>query len=142
MEELIVFAFTFLLVYTVYYFLSIRKAKTNKKKLPIEVQYLLLRYKIDLKKIKYRNFLNTIAIVGSLDIALVVTLIGKFENIIWQLLFGCVFLVPIIILSFMAIGNYYQNLQLKIEAESKEKNSKDKKVIKQNKTKKGAKKND
>ena len=111
MEEIIYFVITFLIVYTIYYFASIRKAKKNKKKIPVEVEYLMLCYKIDVKKIPYRNFLNTIAIVGSFDVALVTTLVSLIDGVIWQLLFGFVFVVPIIVISFMLVGKYYKNYQ-------------------------------
>ena len=111
MEEIIYFVITFLIVYTIYYFASIRKAKKNKKKIPVELEYLMLCYKIDVKKIPYRNFLNTIAIVGSFDVALVTTLVSLIDGVIWQLLFGFVFVVPIIVISFMLVGKYYKNYQ-------------------------------
>lgn len=111
MEHIVYFSVTFLVVYMIYYFASIRKAKKNKKKIPIEVQYLILSYGIDINKIQYRNFLNTIAIVGSFDVALVATIVSLFKEVIWQLLFGFVFVVPVIIISFMLIGKYYQKVQ-------------------------------
>jgi len=111
MEHIIYFSVTFLIVYMIYYFASIRKAKKNKKKLPVEVQYLILCYGIDLDKISYRNFLNTIAIVGSFDVALVATIVSLFKEVVWQLLFGFIFVVPVIIISFMLVGKYYQKVQ-------------------------------
>ena len=111
MGEIVYFVITFLVVYTIYYFASIRKAKKNKKKIPVEVEYLMLCYKIDVKKIPYRNFLNTIAIVGSLDVAIVATLVSLIDGVIWQLLFGFVFVVPVIVISFTLVGKYYKNYQ-------------------------------
>lgn len=128
MGEIIYFIITFLIVYMIYYFASIRKAKKNKKKIPVEVQYLMLCYKIDTKKIPYRNFLNTVAIVGSLDVAIVATLVSLIDGVIWQLLFGFVFIVPVIIISFMLVGKYYKNYQENnVEIEEESKNKKDKK---------------
>ena len=129
MVEIIYFIITFLIVYMIYYFASIRKAKKNKKKLPAEVEYLILCYQIDIKKIPYRNFLNTIAIVGSFDVALVATLVSLIDGIIWQLLFGFVFIIPIIVLSFTLVGKYYKKYQENnIVIETKE--------VKKNQTKK------
>lgn len=119
MEELIYFGITFLIIYTIYYFASIRKAKKNKDRLPVEVQYLILRYNIDVNKISYRSFLNTIAIVGGIDVALVVTIISQFDEFIWQVLFGFVFIIPIIVISFMFVGKYYQRQQNIIMSENK-----------------------
>jgi len=130
MEHIIYFSVTFLIVYMIYYFASIRKAKKNKKKLPVEVQYLILCYGIDLDKISYRNFLNTIAIVGSFDVALVATIVSLFKEVVWQLLFGFIFVVPVIIISFMLVGKYYQKVQNSIidnEDKKKEKKKEKKK---------------
>ena len=49
MKELIYFCITFLIVYMIYYFVSIRKAKKDLDKLPVEVRYLILCYNIDIK---------------------------------------------------------------------------------------------
>lgn len=111
MEELIYFGITFLLIYVIYYFTSIRKAKKDQKKIPIEVQYLILRYKIDTNKISYLNFLNVIAIVASVDIALGALLTSFIDGIIWQLLFGIIFIIPVVVISFMLVGKYYQKQQ-------------------------------
>lgn len=111
MKEIIYFILTFLIIYMIYYFASIRKVKKNKKKIPVEIQYLILCYHIDIKKIPYLNFMNTVAIVGSFDIALVATLVSLIDGIIWQLLFGFVFVVPVIVISFMLVGKYYKNYQ-------------------------------
>ncbi|MDD6223621.1 MAG: hypothetical protein PUB18_01300 [bacterium] len=124
MEHIIYFGGTFLLVYLIYYFASIRKAKKNTKKIPVEVQYLILAYHIDVKKIPYLSFLNTIAIVGSFDIALVAVIVSLFQDLVWQLLFGFVVVVPIIVISFMLIGKYYQQQQQKFEGETKNKKAK------------------
>lgn len=132
MKEIIYFILTFLIIYLIYYVASIRKVKKNKKKIPVEVEYLILCYHIDTKKIPYLNFMNTIAIVGSFDIALVATLVSLIDGIIWQLLFGFVFVVPVIIISFMLVGKYYKNYQEhhiveeKTELKEKKKNKKKK----------------
>ena len=124
MKEIIYFIITFLIVYLIYYFASIRKAKQDKNKLPIEVQYLILCYELDIKKIPYRNFLNTIAIVASFDVALTVTLVSLIKEIVWQILFGFVFIVPIIVISFTLVGKYYKKYQENNSVIEKSKNKK------------------
>lgn len=121
MVDIIYFGTTFLLIYVIYYFVSIRKAKKDTKKLPAEVKYLTSLYKINLNKINYCSFLNTIALVAALDISIVVVIISKFDDLIWEVLFGIVTLFPIIIISFMLIGKYYQVAQNKIIKEDKSK---------------------
>ena len=108
MEFLINFVIIFVFIYAFYYIFSVRKARKNGKKVPVEVQYLLLRYQIDLKKIRYKQFVNSVALVGSLDMALVGSIILFVKGIIFQLLFGVILFIPIILVSFHLLGKYYQ----------------------------------
>ncbi len=102
------FIVIFILVYLFYYFFSVRKARKNGKKVPVEVQYLLIKYQINLKKIKYKKFVNSVALLGSFDIALVGSIVMYFENIFFQLLIGFALFIPIILISFQLVGKYYQ----------------------------------
>ena len=73
--QIIYFVVTFILVFLLYYFITIRKElnkdnpkkKKNKNvdeaKKPVEVNYLIYRYKIDLKKISYKKLLFSIALL-------------------------------------------------------------------------------
>ncbi len=108
MEFLVNFIIIFILIYAFYYIFSVRKARKNEKKVPVEVQYLLLRYKIDLKKIRYKQFVNSVAFVGSFDMALVGSIILFVKGIVFQLLFGVLLFIPIILISFHLLGKYYQ----------------------------------
>ena len=108
MEFLFNFITIFVLIYVFYYIFSVRKARKNGKKVPIEVQYLLIRYQIDLKKIRYKRFVNSVALIGSFDMALVGAIVLFVEGIIFQLLFGVILFIPIILASFHLLGKYYQ----------------------------------
>ena len=108
LEIIVFFAITFLLVYLLYYFFSVRKARRNKKKLPVEVEYLVVKYKIDIDKIKYKKLMNFIALVGSFDIALIVTIILNLKGYILPFVVGFLLALPVIKFSFSLIGNYYK----------------------------------
>lgn len=107
-EFLVNFIVIFILIYVFYYFCSVRKARKNGKKVPVEVQYLLIKYQINLKKIKYKKFVNSVALLGSFDIALVGSIVMYFNNIFFQLLIGFALFIPIILISFKLVGKYYQ----------------------------------
>ena len=108
MEYIIYFILTFIFCYIVSYFLLVRKRdKYDKKKVPVEVQYMVNRYKLDMKNINYRKFLKSISLVGSLDMALAVIIIYNVNNIILQLLIGFIVLIPLILISFKLLANYY-----------------------------------
>ncbi len=108
MDFIISFIVIFLLVYSLYYFFSVRKARKNKNHLPAEVQYLIFKYQLDLSKVKYKKLMNSIALVGSLDVALVSNIIFYFDSVLLQILVGIVLIIPVILISFSILGKYYQ----------------------------------
>lgn len=112
MEYAIWFMIGFILIYIIYYIFSIRPS-IKKNKLPIEAEYLKMRYKLDIKKFSYVKFLYIVGLVTSFDISLVAIVVCKVGSVVWQILFGFVVVVPVIIVSFMLLGRYYQEKQLK-----------------------------
>ena len=121
MEDIIYFIGIIIVLYILFYLFMVRKARRNSKKVPVEVQYLLIRYNLDTKNFRYKQFMNTVALVASFDISLVVTIVFHVDGFIWQLLFGFIFLVPVILLSFMLVGKYYQNKKEDFDLEKEEK---------------------
>lgn len=129
MEETILFLMTFVFVYIIYFLVVIRKElkkeyfknnpnkkKKNKKKkddyaegkIPVEVQYLLSRYSLNLDKISYRGLLYSIAFVSALDISIAVTVVSFVSGIVWQLLVGFLVIMPLILISFHIVGTIYK----------------------------------
>ncbi len=137
MEYIVWFITSFLLIYIIYYVFCIRKARRGKK-VPTEAQYLIYQYKLDVKKFSYKKFINIVGLVTSLDIALVATIVCNVDGVVWQILFGFVAVVPVIVISFMLLGKYYQKKQdqdnsKELAKEKKYLNKKDKKKNKQKK---------
>lgn len=120
MEDIIYFIGIFIVLYILFYLFMVKKARRNSKKVPVEVQYLLVQYNLDTKNFRYKQFMNTVALVASFDISLVATIVFHIEGFIWQLLFGFIFLVPVILLSFMLVGKYYQNKKEDFNLEQEE----------------------
>lgn len=144
MEYIGWFLFNFIFIYIIYYFVFIRRTKRGIK-VPAEAQYLISLYKLDVSKFSYRKFTHVVGLITSFDIALVATVVTKVNGIIFQILFGFVAVVPIVVLTFMLLGKYYQDKQLKDNSQELEKEKKylDKKNKKKKKSskKKGQKKN-
>ena len=141
MEYMSWFLFSFILIYIIYYVFFIRKTKRGVK-VPAEAQYLITLYRLDVNLFSYRKFVRMVGVVTSFDIALVSTIVAKVEGVVWQILFGFVAVVPVIILTFMLLGKYYKHKQTldnsqELEKESKLENKKKKKSRQQ----KGKKKN-
>lgn len=108
MEYIIYFILTFIFCYTLSYFLIVRKRdKYDKKRIPVEVQYMIKRYNLDMKNINYRKFLKSICLVGAIDMSLAVIIIYNVDNIALQLILGFIVLIVLILVSFRLLANYY-----------------------------------
>ena len=111
---------TILIVYLIYYFVSVSRYDKNghiKNKnandylgLPSEVRYFVRKYNVDLDKVNLRGVLKLIGLVLGIDIAiisLIVVLIFK-DNVILQLLVAAVFIIPLYLISIKFVGNYFK----------------------------------
>ena len=107
MKYLISFIFSFIFIYVIYYILFIRKSTKNGKH-PSEVDYLVKIYKIDITKFSYRKFVRVVGIVSSIDVALVALMVMFINGLVFQLLFGILFVLPVVVFSFMLLGKYYK----------------------------------
>ncbi len=115
MEELLLFFLTFLFVLCIYEFIIVRRVKKKDKKKskkknkePIEVTYLVKKYKLDLDKISYNQLLQIIALTSSFDIAIVVNTILFFDNTIIGILVGFVVTIVIILISYHFVYLFYK----------------------------------
>lgn len=109
LEEVILFILTFLLIFIIYELFLVRKAKKDKRrKKPVEVNYLMGKFNLDLDKINYKRLLNIISAVSAFDISFVVTIVSLFENFLLQLLVGFVLIMLLIIVSYDIVGRIYK----------------------------------
>lgn len=109
MKEVVIFVLFFILVYGMYYlFVITRKKKVDKFYQSTEVQYLEMRYHIDLKKVPVTKLARTLALANALIISLTAILAGMFGNLILQLVGGFILLVALILIFYHLVGKYYQ----------------------------------
>ncbi len=106
LEYLIVF----IIIFIINYFLYVRKKKRlNKNKVPVELYYLVSMYKLDINKIKYKEFLWTYSFINTFIISTIyIIVVYLVEGFIWQLLIGMVLLILLIIICYGLLGRYYQ----------------------------------
>ncbi len=117
--ELILFLISFVLVFLLYQIFIVRRAKSKKNpKEPFEVTYLVSKYKLDLKKVNYKNLLRVISIVSSFDIALVVSIIVLLKSFILEIIVGFISILVIILVSYHLIYLIYKKKGM-IKNESK-----------------------
>src|SRR5574344_2086668 len=111
------FILTIVIVYVFYYIWIVsnydkrgnkkeKRKKKKTKKMPVEVEYFVIKYKVDLEKINYRYFLQLIGLVVAFDIAITVTILSFFETIWLQFVLGFILILTISLLSFYILGKF------------------------------------
>ena len=105
---IMVFILAFLIVFIFYSIMFNRKKVKNKEKKITEVNFLIKRYKLDMRKIKYKNLLFTISIINSIIIALAFTAVFYVENYLLSLLIGFVLLIVLTYSLYEIVGRHYQ----------------------------------
>ena len=89
------------------------KAKLRKNKQePMEVRFLVNKYKIDLKKVNYNKLLQVISCVSALDVAILISIITLVDSYAIQLVVSIVLVIPIILISYGLVANFYKNMGL------------------------------
>lgn len=107
---IIEYLIVFIIIFILNYFLFIRKkTKLNKKKVPIELNYLLSIYKIDIKKLNYKKFVWIYNLINTFIITTIyIIIVYLLDNLILQIIFGMILLILLIIICYGLLGRYYQ----------------------------------
>ena len=107
-ENIILTVLSFILVLIVYEIFIVNKAKKNRDKLPVEIKYIIKKYRIDLDKINYNQLLQVMAIISSFDIALIAFVMSMIPNFVAELIIGIILFIPVIFVSYDLIGKRYR----------------------------------
>ena len=103
--ELLVFVFTFVLVYLIYSIVNKQK-KGKKKKVPVEVTLLQNYFKVDISKLDYKKLIRQISLISSLDVSIIIS-ISCFSNIgLVRIIIALVMILPVIFLSYLLFSKY------------------------------------
>ncbi len=109
MEFLLVFVFCFVVVYLVYYSVIVfRKKGLEAFKKGKQVLFFKNAYHLDLNKLNYKKFANSLSLVNAFIIALTVTVVELFDALIWKLLVGFLVLIPLILICYYVLGKIYK----------------------------------
>ena len=109
MEEIILFVITFILVYIFYQIFIIKTAtRRNSKRKPPEINYLIYRYKLDIKKVNYKSLLNIVSTVSSFDISLTVSLVSLSNSFLIEILVAIISVIITFLVSYHLVGIYYK----------------------------------
>ena len=109
MKVLLSFILCFVVVLFLYEIFIVRKAKRrNSKNKPMEIKFLISKYRVDIKKADYKQLLQIVAITSSFDISLIVAIISLFNSYWIQLLIAFILIFPVIFISYYFVGNFYK----------------------------------
>ena len=113
MNDILFFLLTFIFTYIFYEIFVVLGAKKNYKKdidtkMPMEIKYLIFKYKLDLKKIDYNKLLHFVAVVTSIDITIIVSIVFFIKSLWLQIIMIFVLLVLLILLSYHLVYLYYK----------------------------------
>lgn len=98
----------FILVYILYFiFVISRKKSLEKLKKSKSMDYFKQLYKIDPEKIEIKQFANLFGAANAFIIALIITIIEVFDNLIIKLVVALILMLPTIYLTYSLIGKYY-----------------------------------
>lgn len=110
----------FIIVYIIYQFVFILPKKKTKSKVDkikrkkkekneiLEIRYLILKYKLDIKKVNYNQLLQVVALVSSFDIALIVAIEMMLESSLFQILVVFILVWPVFIFSYYLVFKFYK----------------------------------
>lgn len=131
---------TYIMVFIIYKFFLLkdfhlrkrRKKNVIPKKQPVEIKLLASYFKVDINKLEYHKVLNSIAIISSFDISIIITIACLSKVGLIQIVVSLILLVPTIYFSYYFLAKYYIN---KIEKGSYNKTNDSLTAKKQNQTK-------
>lgn len=120
MEEVILFIACYIVVFIIYQLAFVlpmkkylknkdnKKKKVKKKKELAEINYLVNKYNLDLKKVNYNKLLFLVSLVSSFDITLIVSIIALFNSYLLSFLLAAILIIPIVFVSYWLIYKYYK----------------------------------
>lgn len=104
-----VFLFCFIIVYLVYYFIIVgRKKGMEAFKKGKQLEFFKNVYHLDMNKLNYKKFANSLSLTNAFILAATVTIIEIFDKLIIKLLAGFVILIPLILITYTILGKIYK----------------------------------
>ena len=109
MDIFILFVSMFILVLAMYYIAVIsRIGKHDKFKNSPQFLFFVRTYKLTKDKIDLKGFATRLGFLNAFIIAFTVTLIDFVNNYLLKLLIGFLVLLPLMLIMYSVLGNYYK----------------------------------
>ena len=92
------------------YFIILGRKRKNKLNYQnsVDLQYIIKRYKLNVKKLKYRVFVSIMNICNSFIIALTVSIMLSIKKYIYRIPIGFVIMIILIYINYGIIGKYFK----------------------------------
>ena len=109
MKYILLFIISFLIIYLIYYLIVVRRDKGIEAfKKGKQIMFFKNAYNLDLNKLNYKKFSNSLALVNAFIVAFTVTVIEFIDGNILKLLVGFVILIPLILICYYILGKIYK----------------------------------
>lgn len=103
------FIIVFLVLFVLNYFFSFKKiGKYDRKKLPVNIRYLSLKYKLDIVKLGYKRVAKTLIYADSFIISLLFTVTRFIDNVYIRLLVCFILIFPLFAGVYHLVAKYYE----------------------------------
>lgn len=108
LETILFFIFSFVVVLLLHILIINKGRKTYKEGKKItEINYLVNKFNLDMRKIKFNNLKWATTIANSLIVAFTATIVCIIKSVVWQILIGFVLLIALIIPVYEILGRHY-----------------------------------
>ena len=109
MEFLYTFIFCFVVIYLVYFVIVVsRKKGMEAFEKGKQVMYFKNAYGLDLDKLNYKKFANSLALTNAFIMALTITIVCLFDSLIIKLLVAFIILIPLMLVCYYILGKIYK----------------------------------
>lgn len=112
MKNLLLYIFTFIIVY-LFYLIFVMSRKSVLKKFPdgMNMSYLKYKYGIKINDKNLKSIANTVFLANSFILSTTVYIVCLFDNFILGIVVGIIPLILLILILYHLIGIYYKNKQ-------------------------------
>ena len=102
------FILVFLLVYLADYLFSFKKIKKfDRKKVPVNVKYLMLKYNLDVVRIGYKNLYKTLILADSFIVSFMFVITRFIDNVYIRLITVFILIFPLFAGIYHLVAIYY-----------------------------------
>lgn len=115
LEDIILFVFTFFIVYGVYALMILNsKKRLEAYKSSVEMNYLKGRHHIKIEHYPFKKLARTVLIVNTLDICLTAAIASLVPNFILKFIVGFIVLFVMIFVSYEVLGHFLKKREGKM----------------------------